>query len=400
MEPKDFRARNMVPPDEFPYTSVTGKVYDSGDYAESVHAAAREIGHETIRARQRRDPAAGGKRLGLGYASYTEQTAHGTTEWASRGLPVVFGFESATVSVDPSGGVTVRTGIQSHGQGLETTLAQVAADQLGADPASITVLHGDSDISPYGMGTFASRSMVMAGGATHCAAGKLAGKIRQIAAHLIGCRAEDVALSGGKVRGPSAALTLGEVAAAAYLHIERLPDGLDPCLEVTHYYRPDVDTGAFSYSTHAVTTEVDTDTGDIRLLDYVVVEDCGRVINPLIVEGQVHGGVAQGIGGALLEEIVYDDDGQILTTTFMDYLLPGATDVPRIGVAHLETVSPFTIEGIKGMGEGGAIAPGPALAAALADALAPIGHAFVNELPLTPGRVRRFVAEARAAGRA
>ncbi|MGH3321008.1 MAG: xanthine dehydrogenase family protein molybdopterin-binding subunit, partial [Streptosporangiaceae bacterium] len=352
MEAKDLRMRNMIRPEELPYTSVTGKVYDSGDYADSVRGAAREIGHDAVRARQRPDAEPGGKRIGVGYASYTEQTAHGTTEWASRGLPVVFGFESANVAIDPSGGVTVRTGIQSHGQGLETTLAQVAADVLGVDPAAVTVLHGDSSISPYGMGTFASRSMVMAGGATHRAAEELAGKVRRIAAHLLSCREDEVSLDRGKVHGPLASVTLGEVADAAYLHVERLPEGVVPSLEVTDYYQPEVDTGAFSYSTHAVVAEVDTDSGDVRLLDYVVVEDCGRVVNPLIVDGQVHGGVAQGIGTALYEEITYDEDGQPKATTFLDYLLPGATEIPAMRVEHRETLSPFTELGIKGMGEG------------------------------------------------
>lgn len=411
MEPKDLRIRNMIQPDQFPYRSVTGKVYDSGNYAESVRSAAQAIGHEAVRARQHgsdRDGASDGDsfgdgtgdgmRIGVGYASYTEQTAHGTTEWASRGLPVVFGFESARVTVDPSGGVTVRTGIQSHGQGLETTLAQVAADVLGVEPASIGVLHGDSEISPYGMGTFASRSMVMAGGATHRAAGEVAGKIRQIAGHLLGCAAEEVTLAEGKVSGPSASLSLGDVAEAAYLHVERLPDGVTPCLEATHYYQPAADTGAFSYSTHAVVAGVDTDTGDVALLDYVVVEDCGRVVNPLIVEGQVYGGVAQGIGTGLYEEMIYDEDGQPNTTTFLDYLLPGATEIPEIRVQHMETLSPFTELGIKGMGEGSAIAPPAAIANAVTDALRPLGVS-ITRTPITPLRVWQALDEAAPVGR-
>ena len=403
IEPKDLRIRNMIQPDQFPYRSVTGKVYDSGNYAESVRAAAQEIGHEAVRARQHGASEAAGDadsmRIGVGYASYTEQTAHGTTEWASRGLPVVFGFESARVTVDPSGGVTVRTGIQCHGQGLETTLAQVAADALGVEPASITVLHGDSEMSPYGMGTFASRSMVMAGGATHRAAGEVAGKIRQIAGHLLGCMAEEVTLAAGKVSGPSASLSLGDVADAAYLHVERLPDGVTPCLEATHYYQPTADTGAFSYSTHAVVAGVDTDTGDVRLLDYVVVEDCGRMVNPLIVDGQVHGGVAQGIGTALYEEMIYDQEGQPNTTTFLDYLLPGATEIPEMRIQHMETLSPFTELGIKGMGEGGAIAPPAAIANAVTDALRPLG-VTITCTPITPLRVWQALDEAAAPGRA
>lgn len=396
LDPREVRMKNMVPPDAFPYTSVTGKVYDSGDYAESVRGAARAIDHEVVRSRQQQS--AGGRcRIGIGYASFTEQTAHGPAEWAGRGLPVVFGFESATVTVDPSGSISVRVGIQSHGQGLETTLAQVAGDVLGADPASISVLHGDTDISPYGMGTFASRSMVMAGGATHRAAQRLAEQIKEIAASLLECPAADLQLAGGKVVGPVGSLALAEVASVAYLHVERLPAALTPCLEVTERYRPTVETGCFSYATHAAVVEVDMDTGYVALLDYAVAEDCGKVVNPLIVDGQIYGGVAQGIGTALYEEMPYDEQGQPKATTFLDYILPGATEVPNISIEHQETLSPFTELGIKGMGEGGAIAPAPAIANAIIDALLPL-RVNVNFTPMTPARVWGAIAQAEAGG--
>lgn len=400
MEPKDVRMKNMVRAEEFPYTSITGKVYDSGDYAESVRGAARVIGHDDVRASQPgAAEASGGKKLvGLGYASFTEQTAHGPAEWASRGLPVVFGFESSTVTVDPSGSATVRVGIQSHGQGLETTLAQVAADVLGLDPAKITVMHGDTDTAPYGMGTFASRSMVMAGGATHRAATRVAEKIKLIAASLLDCSADNLLLSEGKVEGPGGSISLAEVASVAYLHVERLPGGIVPCLEETDRYQPTVETGTFSYSTHAAVVEVDVETGYVRLLDYAVAEDCGRVINPMIVDGQIHGGVAQGIGTALYEEMPFDEQGQPKATTFLDYILPGATEVPAMRIEHQETLSPFTELGIKGMGEGGAIAPPPAIANAIVDALRPL-HAEINFTPMTPARVwgaiERALAEAK-----
>jgi carbon-monoxide dehydrogenase large subunit len=396
LEPTEVRIMNMLRPNEFPYTSVVGKVYDSGDYAESVRGAARVIGHNEVRARQRAGSAVGGnRRIGLGYASFTEQTAHGPTEWASRGMPLVFGFESATVTVDPSGSVTVRVGIQSHGQGLETSLAQVAADALGVDPASITVLHGDTDIAPYGMGTFASRSMVMAGGATHRAAGRLAEKIKLIAAALLACSPETLILNAGKVEGPTGSLTLAEVASVAYLHVEQLPAEIIPCLEETDRYRPTVETGTYSYATHAAVVEVDIDTGHVRVLDYAVAEDCGLVVNPLIVDGQIHGGVAQGIGTALYEEIPYDDQGQPRATTFLDYILPGATEVPAIRVEHQETLSPFTELGMKGMGEGGAIAPPAAIANAIVDALLPL-RVPINFTPMTPTRVWQAIAEVTA----
>jgi carbon-monoxide dehydrogenase large subunit len=396
LEAKDVRARNMIGSDEFPYTSVTGKIYDSGDYVATVEAAAELIDHDAVRARQAEVALAGtGKRIGLGYASYTEQTAHGQAEWASRGLPVVFGFESSTVTIDPSGGITVRVGIQSHGQGLETTLAQVVTEVLDVDPANISVAHGDTDTAPYGMGTFASRSMVMAGGATYRACEELATKVKEIAAHLIGCEASELSLAGGKVQGPSGAVTIAEVADAAYLHMERLPREIDPCLEVTHRYRPSIETGTFSSSTHAAVVEVDTDTGAVKILDYAVAEDCGRIVNPMIVDGQIHGGVAQGIGTALLEESTFDEEGQPKATTFMDYLLPGATEVPEIKIRHLETLSPFTVLGMKGMGEGGAIAPPAAIANAVTDALHDMGVS-IGQTPITPARVWSAIEEARS----
>ncbi|MGH9212744.1 MAG: xanthine dehydrogenase family protein molybdopterin-binding subunit [Acidimicrobiales bacterium] len=382
LEAKDVRRRNMVPPERFPHTSVTGKVYDSGDFAATLDAAVRLIDHDAVRSRQR----SGTARVGVGYASYTEQTAHGQAEWVARGLPVTFGFESATVAIDPSGALTVRVGIQSHGQGLETTLAQVACEVLGVDPAGVHVVHGDTETAPYGMGTFASRSMVMAGGATYRACQQLGAKITAIAAHLLGCEIADLQLSGGKVQGPTGTVTLAEVADAAYLHMERLPRDIDPCLEVTDRYRPEVETGTFASSTHAAVVQVDVTTGEVVLLDYAVAEDCGRVVNPMIVDGQIHGGVAQGIGTALLEESTFDDEGQPRATTFMDYLLPGATEVPDIKIEHLETLSPFTVLGVKGMGEGGAIAPPAAIANAVTDALHDLGVSMV-ETPMTPRRV-------------
>lgn len=385
LEPKDVRIRNMVSPDEFPYESVTGMIYDSGRYADGVLTAAAAIDHDGVRRRQAASVGST-RRIGLGYASYTEQTAHGAEEWVRRKLPVVFGFESATVTIDPSGSLTIDTGIQSHGQGLETTLPQIASEILGIDPTRVTVRHGDTGIAPYGMGTFASRSMVMAGGATWLACTELASKVRSIAAALLGCDAASLEVRDGKVSGAAGALTLAEVAEAAYLHVDRVPVSIEPGLTATARYRPETSTGAFSSSTHAAVVEVDTETGEVRLLDYVVVEDCGRVVNPMVVEGQVHGGVAQGIGTALYEELPFDEAGQPKATTFMDYLLPGATEVPAIRVEHQETLSPHTILGIKGMGEGGAIAPPAAIANAVTDALRDLGVSICTT-PITPARV-------------
>jgi carbon-monoxide dehydrogenase large subunit len=277
-------------------------------------------------------------------------------------------------------------------------VAQVVADQLGLDLEDVRVRFGDTSNTPYGHGTFASRTAVLAGGASHRAAGEVRDKLARFAAEHLEADPQDIELAGGSaiVRGsPGHGVTIAQLARWAYHRPERLPEGMEPSLEAVSTYDADPGTGTFANAVHLALVEVDVETGGLSLLGYWVVEDCGRMINPLIVDGQVHGGAAQGIGGALLEELVYDEDGQLQTTTFMDYLLPGATDLPEIKVSHLETPSPFTIAGIKGMGEGGSIAPGPALAAALQDALSPLGHVVVDELPLTPERVRRFVSRAK-----
>lgn len=393
IEARDVRLRNMVTSENFPYTSVTGKVYDSGDYPQSVRMASELIGHDRIRLEQRQTDAGSRRRVGLGYAAFTEQTAHGAAEWASRRLPVVFGFESATATLDPSGSLTVSVGIQSHGQGLETTLAQVASDVIGVSSSEISVRHGDTATAPYGMGTFGSRSMVMGGGAVHGACTALARRVAEVASSLLGCEAQDVELHDGKVSGGGTTLSLQEVCAAAYLHVDRLPPGAQPTLECTYRYQTGADTGTFSYSTHAAVVEVDLDTGHVTVRDYAVVEDCGTVVNPTIVEGQVYGGVAQGIGTALYEEAVYDEEGQPRSSTFMDYILPGSTEVPSLRLGHLAVPSPHTVHGIKGMGEGGAIAPPAAIANAVADALRE-WNVRVTTTPLSPVRVWTALHEA------
>lgn len=395
LEPHEVRAANMVPPDAFPYESVTGMVYDSGDYATAVRAAAAAIDHDAIRREQAATDPAATVRTGVGYAAYTEQTAHGADEWAKRGLPVVFGFEAATVTLDPGGGLTIDVGIQSHGQGLETTLAQVATEVLGIPPEQVTVRHGDTAVAPYGMGTFASRSMVMAGGAVHGACERLIERIRTVGAALLGDDVDATSFVDGRVHGPSGTVDLRTVADAAHLHVERLPADVEPGLQASFRYRPSVGSGTFSSSTHAARVEVDLDTGRVRVRDYVVVEDCGRVVNPMIVDGQVHGGVAQGLGQALFEHMPYDESGQPQATTFMDYLLPGAGEVPDIRVEHRETLSPFTRLGMKGMGEGGAIAPPAAVANAVTDALRREGVS-VTWTPITPASVWLALEAARA----
>jgi carbon-monoxide dehydrogenase large subunit len=379
------RIDNMVRPESMPYRSATGKLYDSGDYPECARRAVAALDPAAVRARQARGEA-DGRVIGLGMASYTEQSAHGTAEWVARGLPVVFGYEPALARFTPDGKLVLFVGIQNHGQGLETTLAQVAHEELGIRVEDVVVRHGDSSVSPYGMGTFASRSMTMAGGAVSRACAALAQKIRRIGAHLLQAPAEAVSLADGRVVFGTQSVSFAAVAEAAFLHPERLPEGVEPALEATAVYEPGRSTGAFSYASHACVVAVDPGTGVVELLDYVVCHDCGTMVNPMIVEAQVVGGVAQGIGTALYEEIPYDENGQPLASTFLDYVLPGPTEVPDVRVLHMETPSPHTRFGIKGMGEGGAIAPPAAIVNAVNDALRPLG-AEVGVTPATPERV-------------
>ncbi len=396
----EVRRRNLVRPDEFPYQSVTGLLYDSGSYQESLDRLVAESGYERLRAEQAAARAEG-RHVGIGVVTYTEQTAHTYEEFKKRGLPMTFGFETTTVRMDPSGQVTVFTSAHSHGQGLETTLAQIAADELGVELDNVVVRFGDTAEVAYGSGTFASRAAVLSGGSTYRGAREVAAKLRRIVAHAMEADPDDIVLEHGTahVRGvPTKVVTLAEAARWTYQNAQLLPPGEQPRLEGTFAYDASPGTGTFANAAMLAVVEVDAETGFVDLTRLVVVEDCGRIINPLVVDGQVHGGVAQGVGSALLEEIVYDDNGQPLTTTLMDYLLPGATDVPPIEVHHIETPSPFTIHGIKGMGEGGAIGPGALIASAVEDAIRPLTDAHVDALPLSPPRVLAWLGQGRRDG--
>jgi len=397
-EAADVRIDNMVPPSAMPYRSATHKLYDSGDYPECARRAVSAIDVPKVRTRQQRGEA-DGRMIGVGLASYTEQTAHGTAEWVARGLPVVFGYEPALARLTPDGKLVLFVGIQNHGQGLETTLAQVASQELGIAVADVVVRHGDSAVSPYGMGTFASRSMTMAGGAVSSACAQLGEKIKRIGAHLLQAPKDSVTLGAGRVHFGPQSVSFYDIGQAAYLHPERLPEGEEPALETSAVYQPGRSTGAFSYATHACVVAVDPGTGIVEVLDYVACHDCGTMVNPLLVEAQVVGGIAQGIGTALYEESPYDTNGQPLATTFLDYMIPGATEVPDVRVLHMETPSPHTRFGIKGMGEGGAIAPPAAVVNAVNDALRPTG-AEITQTPATPERVLGALIAARDAKRA
>ncbi len=385
LDPVAVRLRNLVPADAMPFDNITGKHFDSGDYPTCLRRVAAAIDVPAVRRRQAE--ATGTHRIGLGFAVFCEQAAHGTSVYAGWGIPMVPGFEQAVARMTPDGGLELRVGIQSHGQGLETTLAQVAHEILGIPLQQIRVVHGDTAMTPYSTGTWGSRCMVMAGGAVATACTELATRIARIGAHLLQAPPDAVQVGRGRVTGPGGEVNITDVARTWYLRPQDLPDGVAPGgLEVTTGYKTTRDSGTFSYAAHAVVVEVDTELGDVRILDYAVCEDGGRLINPMIVDGQVVGGAAQGIGTALYEQMSYDAYGQPEAATLADYTLPGATEVPDIRIDHMETLSPLSFFGQKGIGEGGAIGPPAAIANAVNDALAPFG-VELTELPITPRRI-------------
>jgi carbon-monoxide dehydrogenase large subunit len=388
MEPHEIRLVNLVQPGEMPYTNITKKYFDSGDYPEAVRRAAKMIDISKIRNRQKRGEP-DGRRIGVGFSIYCEQAAHGTSVYFGWGIPMVPGHEQCAARLSPDGVLELRIGAHSHGQGMETTLAQVAHTVLGVDPENVRLVHGDTGLTPYSTGTWGSRSMVMSGGAVAAACEVIAGRVKAIASRLLEVSSADLVLQDGYVcvEGTDRRLSLAEIAHVWYRKPQLLPVDVDPAgLEATAGYKAKVDTGTFSYACHATTVAVDTETGHVEILDYVIVEDGGTLVNPMIVDGQVFGGTAQGVGTALYEEMPFDEQGQPLATTLADYLLPSATEVPSIRIDHMETPSPHTRFGQKGLGEGGAIAPPAAIANAVNDALAPLG-VEITESPLTPRRI-------------
>jgi carbon-monoxide dehydrogenase large subunit len=309
-------------------------------------------------------------------------------------MPLNTGTETAKIRIDPTGAVTAAFGVASHGQGLETTLAQIVADKLGVRVEDVRVMQGDSAAVPNATGTYASRSTVLAGGAATLASRTLRAKVFKAAAHLLDAPAEDLVAEDGRIYVPATnkSTTFQDVARAVYREIGRLPPEARDELEASGTYDPVL--GTTTSATHIAVLEIDPVTYTIRLEKYVVAEDCGRLVNPSIVEGQVHGGVAQGIGAALYEEVIYDDQGQLLTASFVDYVLPGATEVPPMCVVHMNTDSP-AIGGFRGMGEGGTIGAPAAIANAISDALSPLG-VEIDELPATPERLFRLIQSVRS----
>ena len=383
MEPVEIRRRNLI--EKFPYTSVTGLVFDAGSYQQTLEMAAAAIDVPAFRRRQQQ--ARSQRRyLGIGFAAFSERTGYGTPAFAARGMGVTLGWETVELAMDPSGGVEVRIGASPHGQGLRTTIAQLVADELGLAPDRIRVVHGDTDRTPYGWGTFASRSLVIAGGASVLAARKVRAKLKKIASHLMETAVDDIVLTDGvaRVAGTDRALPIETLARAAYHQVHLFKGEIDPAICETATYDPP---GTFSNACHACIVEVDPETGRVTIERFVVAEDAGRLVNPMIVDGQIVGGVAQGIGNALLEEIVYDEGGNILTATLADFLPPTSREMPPIELFHLETLDGTTITQAKGLGEGGAIGAPAAVLNAVNDALAPFG-VTIEEIPATPRRIR------------
>ncbi len=385
LDPAEVRRRNFVQPEEMPYHAGIlyrdGQpiCYDSGNFPATLARALEAAGYEKLRAQQQ-ELRQLGRYLGIGIGCYVEGTGVGS-------------FEGAKVRIDASGQLVIATGATGHGQGHETIFAQIAGDLWGVSPDDVRLVEGDTAAIPFGCGTFGSRSTVNVGSALYEASALLKEKVLRLAAHLLEANPNDLEVGGGKVfvrELSQRAVSFSELARAAVPGwASKLPEGLEPGLEATSYFVPP--TVTWANAAHIAVIEADIQTGIIKLLDYIVSHDAGKLINPLLVDGQIHGGVAQGIGAALYEEIAYDQNGQLLSGSFMDYLLPGTLEVPKIKTVHLESPSPLNPLGVKGLGEGGAIAPPAAIANALADALRPL-RIQVNEIPLSPDRVLKLLA--------
>jgi aerobic carbon-monoxide dehydrogenase large subunit len=412
LDPVEVRRKNFPKSDEFPFKTATGLFYDSGNYDEALDRALAMSDYHNVREEQKRAREQG-RLIGIGVSSYVEICALGPSQAMPAG-----GWESATVRIEPTGKVTILTGASPHGQGQETSFAQIAADELGVDLNDVTVIHGDTAIVQYGIGTFGSRATAVGGTAVFLAIEKLKEKANKIAAHLLKADVSSVLFKEGRYskeaaraasaegvpepvlpagQAPAAALpepdvedkhvTIQDVALAA--HIARdIPPGLEPGLSATHFFEPTNFT--FPFGTHIVVVEIDRETGDIKFLRYVAVDDCGKVINPMLVDGQLHGGIVQSIGQALYEEVVYDDQGQLVTGTLMDYALPKAAMIPRLELDRTETPSPVNPLGVKGVGEAGTIGATPAIVGAVIDALSPFGVRHLD-MPIKPETVWRII---------
>jgi aerobic carbon-monoxide dehydrogenase large subunit len=390
LDPAEIQRRNLLRSDECPYTTASGLVLDSASPTECLEQALERAGYAELRRDQAaRRADARRPRRGIGLASYTEFTGMGAAAFRRRGQAHVPGLDAATVRVEPSGEARAFVSTATQGQGHLTALAQLLADELGWALADVQIVEGDTDRCPYGSGAFASRSIVAAGGALALAARAVRAKVLRLAAHRLEVAADDLVIADGviAIRGvPARSLSVREIAALAYrAPAASLPEGLEPGLEVMRVYDPPPAT--FSNGAHVAVVDVDPETGQVKLVRHVVVEDCGRMLKPMLVEGQIHGAVAQGVGNALHEAIVYDEAGQLLTGTLMDYHLPRADELPAFEIGHVDTRPPVSVAGFKGMAEGGTIGALAAVANAVADAL----DAEVDRVPLTPAEVHRLL---------
>jgi len=384
IDPLEIRRRNLVREDEFPYRIASGIIWDKAGFVECLEAAVQAGEYEKLRGQQRAARAQG-RYFGIGLATYAELTGIGSRIAVAPGMPINTGSETAKIRIDSTGAITAAFGVASHGQGLETTLAQIIADDLGARFDDIRVVQGDSDAVPMSTGTYASRSAVLGGGAAKHASLILREKIKKVASHLLEAAADDIDVAGGRatVTGTDRAVTFRQIAKAVYSDMRTLPVEARQELEASYTYDPI--NGTTACATHLAAVEVDPTTCFVKIHKYVVAEDCGRVINPMIVDGQVHGGVAQGIGAALYEEVIYDEDGQLVSASLADYVIPSAVEIPHMDVVHIESCS-AAAGGFRGMGEGGTIGAPAAIANAVSDALSPL-DINVSILPITPERI-------------
>jgi carbon-monoxide dehydrogenase large subunit len=388
LDPIEVRSKNLVRPKDFPYSTSTGLIYDSGNYARALKRALEIVGYEKLRKEQARLRKKG-RYLGIGFSTYVEICALGPSAAMPAG-----GWESATVRVDPTGTVTILTGVSPHGQGQETSFTQIACERLGVAPESVVVTHGDTAIVQYGIGTFGSRATAVGGTAVYMCLEKIREKARKFAAMILKVKPEQIVIAGGtySVRGkPKVSTTIQAIALAAYT-AKTLPAGETPGLEATQFFEPSNFT--FPFGTHVAVCEVDGETGEIAWRRYVGVDDCGKVINPLLVDGQVHGGIAQGMGQALWEEVVYDENGQLITGSLMDYAVPKASYFPWFETERTETPTSVNPLGVKGVGEAGTIGSTPAVVNAVVDALAPFGVQHID-MPLRPEKVWRIIHDSR-----
>jgi carbon-monoxide dehydrogenase large subunit len=382
MDPAEIRFKNFVAKEQFPFPTATGLVYDSGDYAAPLEKALKLGDYEKLLAEQA-EARKQGKLMGIGISAYGEICAFGPSPATPAG-----GWESATVKIEPSGKVTIMTGTCSHGQGQETSFAQIAADELGVKIDDILVIRGDTAIVQYGIGTFGSRATAVGGAALYFALQELKAKVKKFGAMMLD--SEDASFANGKVtcNKTGASKSIQEIAGATYRAM-KLPPNTEPGLVSTHFFEPSNFT--FPFGSHLVVTDIDKDTGQVSVRRYIAVDDCGNIINPLLVDGQVHGGVAQGLGQALWEQAVYDDNGQLVTGEFMDYAMPRAHMMPWIESAHTTTPTPVNPLGVKGVGEAGTIGCSPAVVNSVVDALSHLGVRHID-MPMTPEKIWKLMA--------